>query len=74
MFQRLSIQPAITFSIAVYLFGMGHSQEIWLATAVAMAAQPIGAGVSVFAKKYNYQPDRIALSIIASLLLSSRSL
>ncbi|KFX07783.1 hypothetical protein KP22_06745 [Pectobacterium betavasculorum] len=49
---------------------MDHSQGIWLATAVVMAAQPIGAGVYVFAKKYNYQQDVIALSIIVSLLLA----
>ncbi len=67
---KLVIQPAVTFTIAVYVFGMGQSQGVWLATAVVMAAQPIGAGVYVFAKKYNYQPDVIALSIIVSLLLA----
>ncbi|WP_233967072.1 AEC family transporter [Pectobacterium polaris] len=67
---KLVIQPAVTFATAVYVFGMGQSQGIWLATAVVMAAQPIGAGVYVFAKKYNYQPDVIALSIIVSLLLA----
>ncbi|MDC9818217.1 AEC family transporter [Pectobacterium polonicum] len=67
---KLVIQPAVTFAIAVYVFGMDGSQGVWLATAVVMAAQPIGAGVYVFAKKYNYQQDVIALSIIASLLLT----
>ncbi|MEL4886218.1 AEC family transporter [Pectobacterium betavasculorum] len=67
---KLVIQPIITLAIAVYVFGMDHPQGIWLATAVVMAAQPIGAGVYVFAKKYNYQQDVIALSIIVSLLLA----
>lgn len=64
---KLFVQPAITFAAAVYLFGMGPG--IWLAAAVAMAAQPIGAGVYVFAKKYNYQQDVISLAIIVSLIL-----
>lgn len=65
---KLFVQPAVTFASAVYLFGMGPG--IWLAAAVVMAAQPIGAGVYVFAKKYGYQQDVIALSIIVSLLLA----
>ncbi|MEI7216534.1 AEC family transporter, partial [Pectobacterium carotovorum] len=67
---KLVIQPAVTFAIAVYVFGMDGYQGVWLATVVVMAAQPIGAGVYVFAKKYHYQPDVIALSIIISLLLA----
>ncbi|MFC0269096.1 AEC family transporter [Kushneria aurantia] len=67
---KLFVQPAITFGTAVYLFGMGQEQGIWLAAAVVMAAQPIGAGVYVFAKKYDYQQDVISLSIIVSLLLA----
>ncbi|WP_243902011.1 hypothetical protein [Klebsiella pneumoniae] len=35
-----------------------------------MAAQPIGAGVYVFAKKCDYQQYVISLSIIVSLLLA----
>ncbi|BDH46013.1 hypothetical protein TUM12370_20570 [Salmonella enterica subsp. enterica serovar Choleraesuis] len=67
---KLVIQPAITFVTAVYIFQMGKEQAIWLAAAIVMAAQPIGAGVYVFAKKYNYQQDVISLSIIVSLLLA----
>lgn len=67
---KLLIQPAITFATAVYIFNMGKEQAIWLAAAIVMAAQPIGAGVYVFAKKYNYQQDVISLSIIISLLLA----
>lgn len=67
---KLFVQPAITFAVAFYLFGMRGDQGIWLAAAVVMAAQPIGAGVYVFAKKYDYQQDVISLSIIVSLLLA----
>ncbi|MFJ5483737.1 AEC family transporter [Pectobacterium actinidiae] len=67
---KLFVQPAITFAVAFYLFGMREDQGIWLAAAVVMAAQPIGAGVYVFAKKYAYQQDVISLSIIVSLLLA----
>ncbi|MEL4887302.1 AEC family transporter [Pectobacterium betavasculorum] len=67
---KLIVQPAITFAAAVYLFGMSQDQGLWLTAAVVMAAQPIGAGVFVFAKKYNYQQDVISLSIIVSLLLA----
>lgn len=67
---KLVIQPAITFTTAICIFHMGKEQAIWLATAVVMAAQPIGAGVYIFAKKYNYEQDVISLSIVVSLLLS----
>ncbi|MBJ7223567.1 MULTISPECIES: AEC family transporter [unclassified Brenneria] len=67
---KLFVQPAVTFAAAVYVFGMGQEQGLWLAAAIVMAAQPIGAGVYVFAKKYDYQQDVISLSIIVSLLLA----
>lgn len=65
---KLFVQPLITFTSAFYLFGM--QQDLWLIVAVVMAAQPIDAGVYVFAKQYNYQQDVISLSIIVSLLLA----
>ncbi|MBJ3816646.1 AEC family transporter [Shimwellia pseudoproteus] len=64
---KLLIQPIITGATAVYIFNMG--QGVWLAAAIVMAAQPIGAGVYVFAKKYHYQQAVISLAIIISLLL-----
>lgn len=67
---KLLVQPIITFAVASYLFDMESDQGIWLAAAVVMAAQPIGAGVYVFANKYDYQQDIISLSIIVSLLLA----
>lgn len=70
IFLKIILQPTITFLTAVYLFGMGEGNSIWLAAAVVMAAQPIGAGVYVFAKKYEYKQDIISLAIIASLLIA----
>lgn len=67
---KLFIQPAITVAIAIYVFGMDASHGVWLAAAAVMAAQPIGAGVYVFAKKYNYQQEVVSLSIIVSLLVA----
>lgn len=67
---KIIVQPAITLLAGVYLFGMGEESALWLAAAVVMAAQPIGAGVYVFAKKYDYRQDTISLAIIASLLVS----
>lgn len=71
---KIIVQPAITLLAGVYLFGMGEENSIWLAAAVVMAAQPIGAGVYVFAKKYEYKEDTISLAIIASLLISLMTL
>lgn len=71
IFLKIVIQPLFTFIIAAYLFGMDKNSDIWLAVAVVMAAQPIGAGVYVFAKKYDYCHQKmIPISIIISLLIS----
>lgn len=67
---KIVVQPVITLLAGVYLFGMGKESALWLAAAVVMAAQPIGAGAYVFAKKYEYRQETISLAIIASLLVS----
>lgn len=71
---KIIVQPAITLLAGVYLFGMGKENALWLAAAVVMSAQPIGAGVYVFAKKYEYRQETISLAIIASLLVSLMTL
>lgn len=71
IFLKIVIQPLFTFIIAAYLFEMDKNNDIWLAVAVVMAAQPIGAGVYVFAKKYDYCDQKIiSISIIISLFIS----
>ncbi|KMJ46182.1 transporter [Xenorhabdus khoisanae] len=67
---KLGIQPLITFICAYYLFGMQQANNIWLITAIVMAAQPIGAGVYVFANKYGFKQEIISFSIIISLLIA----
>ncbi|MDX7999844.1 AEC family transporter [Xenorhabdus sp. Reich] len=67
---KLGIQPLVTFICAYYLLGMQQKDNVWLIAAVVMAAQPIGAGVYVFANKYGFKQDVISLSIIISLLIA----
>ncbi|OTA15448.1 putative transporter YfdV [Xenorhabdus vietnamensis] len=67
---KLGIQPLVTFICAYYLLGMQQTDDIWLIVAIIMAAQPIGAGVYVFANKYGFKQEVISLSIIISLLIS----
>ncbi|PHM44586.1 putative transporter YfdV [Xenorhabdus mauleonii] len=66
---KIVIQPLITFICAYYLFGM-QKTDIWMIVAIIMAAQPIGAGVYVFANKYGFKQEAISLSIIISLLIA----
>ncbi|MFI0471842.1 AEC family transporter [Halomonas sp. HMF6819] len=67
---KIVLQPLVTWLAGVYLFGMANDNALWLAAAVVMAAQPIGAGVYVFAKKYDYRQETVSLAIIVSLLVS----
>ncbi|MDC9582270.1 AEC family transporter [Xenorhabdus sp. PR6a] len=67
---KLGIQPLVTFICAYYLFGMQQIDNVWLITAIIMAAQPIGAGVYVFANKYGFKQETISLSIIISLVIA----
>ncbi|MFT4190449.1 MAG: AEC family transporter [Comamonas sp.] len=69
---KLFVQPAITWAVAVHLLGMSAAQGPWLAAAVVMAAQPVGAGGDVFARKYGDQQgqEMISLAISVSLLFA----
>jgi len=66
---KVAIQPAVTFVAGVYLFGMAVT-DAWFVAALIMAAQPIGAGVYVFASKYQHFEDETSVAIIASLLVT----
>lgn len=44
--------------------------DIYFKTAVIMSALPIGAGVYVFANKYNYYKEESSIAIIISLLIT----
>ncbi|WP_349367674.1 AEC family transporter [Salinarimonas sp.] len=66
---KIVIQPLVTFVVAVWVLGMSTSDP-WFVAALIMAAQPIGAGVFVFASKYQHFEDETSVAIIASLLVA----
>ncbi|HFC92231.1 MAG TPA: AEC family transporter [Leucothrix mucor] len=70
---KIIIQPFVTFLVAYYLFGMKFT-DIYLIVAILMSAQPIGAGVYVFANKFDFFQEHIAVSIMVSLIVSIFSL
>lgn len=65
---KIAVQPLVTFAVLV-LF-MGLNINIWYVTAVVMAAQPIGAGAYVFARRYGFFAEETSLAIIISLLIT----
>lgn len=69
---KLLIQPVLTFG-CLLLFGSEMS-DIWFITAVVMAAQPIGAGVYVFARQYGFFSESSSMAILLSLMLGVFSL
>ncbi|SHN90338.1 hypothetical protein BHECKSOX_530 [Bathymodiolus heckerae thiotrophic gill symbiont] len=70
---KIFIQPFVTFIVGYYWLGM-ESTDIYLIVAILMSAQPIGAGVYVFANKFEYFQEHTAVSIIISLLITVFSL
>lgn len=66
---KVVVQPLVTFAVAVWALGMSTSDP-WFVAALIMAAQPIGAGVFVFASKYQHFEDETSVAIIASLLVA----
>lgn len=67
---KVILQPVITLFVIAYFINGFDINNIWHISAIIMAAQPIGAGVYVFAKKYNYFSEEISISIIASLIIT----
>lgn len=65
---KIAIQPLVTFVVLVLL--MGLNIDIWFVAAVVMAAQPIGAGAYVFARRYGFFAEETSLAIIISLLIT----
>lgn len=65
MIAKLLVQPLATLALAWML---GLREGVWLAVAVVMAAQPIGAGAYVFARQYGFAAEQMALAIVWSLL------
>ncbi len=66
---KVILQPLAT-CLALVLLAAHVEVDIWFITAVIMAAQPIGAGVYVFARKYDYFSEEASLAIVISLLIT----
>lgn len=71
---KVVVQPFVTYCVALLLIGGQQSGNLWLITAIVMAGQPIGAGVYVFASKYEHNQEEISLAIIVSLIASLATL
>lgn len=69
VFIKIIIQPITTFIVGYYLLDMSID-DIYFKTAIVMAALPVGAGVYVFANKYNYYKEESSIAIIISLLVT----
>lgn len=70
---KIVLQPLVTYLVARHLLGM-EMRDVWFAAAVVIAAQPIGAGVYVFASKYEHFEEETSLAIIVSLVLTVATL
>ena len=66
---KVLVQPLVTFAVAIWVLGM-DTRDLWFVAALIMAAQPIGAGVFVFASKYRHFEDETSVAIIASLIVT----
>lgn len=69
VFIKIIIQPLVTFAMGYYLLNM-NPNDIYFKTAILMAALPVGAGVYVFANKYNYYREESSIAIIISLVIT----
>ncbi len=66
---KVIFQPLVTL-LALIVLANNAEVDIWFITAVVMAAQPIGAGVYVFAHKYEYFSEEASIAIVLSLLVT----
>lgn len=68
---KLVLQPLVTLVLVTYVFKM---EPLWSTVSVLMSALPVGAGVYVFAQKYNTHSANISKSIFISMIISLGSL
>lgn len=64
---KLLFQPLITFILMMYVFNI---EPLWMMVSLVMSALPVGAGVAVFAQKYEKMTSQTLLAIFISILLS----
>ena len=68
MLVKLLIQPVLTLGV---LLVMGsRPTDIWFITALVMAAQPVGAGVYVFARQHGFFDGESSMVILLSLVVA----
>ena len=68
---KLFIQPIVTFILLMYVFDV---EPLWGVISLMMSALPVGAGVFVFAQKYEKMMNQTLTAILVSILLSIISL
>ena len=73
VFIKIVIQPLVTFVVGYYIFNMSMG-DIYFKTAIIMSSLPVGAGVYVFANKYDYYKEESSIAIIISLIITLLSL
>ena len=64
---KIILQPVVTVAVLLVLVG---GKDIWFTVAIVMAAQPIGAGAYVFARKYAYFGEETSIAIVVSLVIT----
>lgn len=64
---KLLLHPAAAFVLAYWVFDM---PPMWAATAVLLAAMPVGTGPFMLAKLYNLEPATTSRAILISTILS----
>lgn len=69
VFIKIIIQPFVTFIVGYYLLNMSID-DIYFKIAIVMSSLPIGAGVYVFANKYEFYKEESSIAIIISLLIT----
>lgn len=68
---KLLFQPIIVFLLIHFVFDL---QPLWAQTTLLMSALPVGAGVYVFAQKYEKLEQQTLLAIFWSILISTSTL
>ena len=71
VFLKLFFQPLITFVLMIYVFEI---EPLWAIVSLIMSALPVGAGVFVFAQKYEKLTTQTLMATFISMILSAVTL
>jgi malonate transporter and related proteins len=64
---KLIFQPLLTILLVLYVFQL---DPLWRTVTIIMSALPVGAGVYVFAQKYDQLVKQTSLAIVVSMIFS----